>query len=354
MKKLAVILTLLLLAALAGGCAVVPALVTTGASMAVPQTASLAITAAGTVHKTALVAADERDVDDMMSDKMLTIQAEAILLTEPGTDVEAMCLNGDMYVAGEYDTPEDRETVIRELGSLKGVKSVKGVLKQTPTSLVAQVEPTIRDKHAESVIQAGLIKELHIKSANVDVFVVQGEAVVFGVVKDQTEAERVETLVRDLRPGKEDPVSVTSLLALQSAHENGVSQPNDLFALKTRAQMLAERSEKVRKAAAVENWRDLEELAFLLPAERTPWQKARLKMKHRILSTANREQDKQARRELITLSSQVLKDTHISIESRLVRTLISTDNVEVRRQVEAILNDVAPHRAERLHTLAMN
>ena len=167
MKKLIVIFALLFAACFSGGCAVLPALVTTGASFAVPQTVSVAISAASTVHKTALIAADERDMNDMISDKMTTIRAQAALLGETGADVEAQCLDGDIYVVGEYATPADRESVVATLQAVDGVKSVKGVLKSQPTSLVDLVEPTISDKHAEMVIEAGLIKALHIKSANV-------------------------------------------------------------------------------------------------------------------------------------------------------------------------------------------
>jgi len=359
MKKLIVILTLVLLTGFFGGCAVIPAIITTGSSFAVPQTASLVITAAGTAHKTALIVTDERDMDDMLSDKMLTIQAEAILLTESGVDMEATCLNGDIYVAGEYETLTDRDNAISALEDLKGVESVKGILKQMPTSLVAMVEPTIRDKHAESVIETGLLKELHIKSANVDVSVVQGEAVIIGVVKDDIEAAEVVRIVENLRPKSKNQVAVTSILAIQDAYETGRVQPNSIFALKTQTQMLADTARKTKpalplKAPVAVTKPSIASLAAYVPRNRTPWQKARLNMKHRILNIAKSEHDKRAKRELITLSSRVLKDTHMSIEGRLVRTMNNSTNQAVRAHVDSILHDIAPSRTERLHTLAMN
>ena len=239
MKKIAVIIALLFAACFSGGCAVVPALVTTGASFAVPQAVSVAISTASTVHKTALIAADERDMDDMITDKMTTIRAQAALLSEPGVDVDAQCLNGDLYVVGEYATPEDRDEMVASLQQVEGVQSVKGVLKPMPDSLVALVEPAISDKHAETVIEAGLIKELHIKSANVDVEVVQGEAVIMGVVEDDAEAHAVVALVERLRPHSSHPVKVTSLLAVQNVFEQGGRQANDDFVLLTDRQMLA-------------------------------------------------------------------------------------------------------------------
>ncbi len=362
MKKLLVIITLILTASMSGGCAVIPALVTTGASMAVPQTASLAITAAGTVHKTVLVAADERQLDEMISDKMTTIQAQAVLMAEPGTDMEATCLNGDLYVVGEYATPSDRDNVIEELQRINGVKSVKGVLKQMPTNFVALVEPTINDHHAETVIESGLIAKLHIKSANVDVEVVQGEAFIMGVVKTSDEAEAIVKLVEELRPQTSKPVTVTSLLAVQDAYDADLPQANDMFALLTSAQILAaantaEQAEPTSETApvVVADKPSMDELLTVYePTEPSPWQKARLRMKHRILDLAKAETDPTAKKELITLSTRVLKDTTMSIEHRLVRTQHQTNNLAVKVHMDLLLNDISPQRAKRIHTLAMN
>jgi osmotically-inducible protein OsmY len=354
---------------------VVPALVTTGASFAVPQTVSVAISAASTVHKTALIAADERDVDDMISDKLTTIRAQAAILGETGAEVEAQCLDGDIYVVGEYATPQDRESVVATLQAVDGVKSVKGVLKPRPTSLVALVEPAISDTHAEMVIETGLLKELHIKSANVDVAVVQGEAVVMGVVENFEEAREVVALVERLRPRVSHPVKVTSLLVIQDDFDKGAPQANDLFVLLTSSQMLA--AAQAGDKDAVAEWEDsiadfetaagppavaaapadepsaIEVAQTRLPKIRSPWQKARLKMKRRILSMAKEESNPMVRRRLITLSTRVLKDRNTSIEDRLVKTLHSSPNFKIKRHVNNILAEYAPHRAISFSTVAM-
>ncbi len=361
-KKLSVIFGLLLITCISGGCAIIPAIVTTGASFAVPQTASLAISAVGTVHKTALVAADERQVDEMISDKMTTIQAEAVLLAQQGVDFEATCLNGDLYVVGEYATPEDRDSALSALEDLKGVHSVKGVVKPMPTSLVALIEPTIADGHAETVIETGLIKELHIKSANVDVEVVQGEAVIVGVVKDAAEADSVVRLVERLGEDAKASVKVTSLLAFQDSYEAGVGQPNDMFALSSQFRVLAEVNpqaitptvEAKPDTVVVADKPSMSTLAAYIPTEPTIWQKARRNMKRRILSLAKAESDPKAKRELISLSSKIRKDTAFSIEDRLVRTMHTSTNLIVRSHVNGILIDIAPSRALPVHTLAMN
>lgn len=358
MKKLSVILALMLFACISGGCAVIPAIVTTGASFAVPQTASLAISAVGTVHKTALVAADERQLDEMISDKMTTIQAEAALLTRQGVDMEATCLNGDLYVVGEYVSPEDRDEALTALEEIKGVRSVKGVVKPMPTSLAALIKPAITDHHAETVIETGLLKELHIKSANVDVAVVQGEAVITGVVENETEAASVVHLVEGLAPKTRTPIKVTSLLVRQDIYEAGLPQHNEVFALRGGSSAPAEvastpPAEPAEPVAEVDT-PSLASLAGQFPAEPSAWQQARMKMKLRLLSLARAETDPKAKRELITLSSKVRKDTMFSIEDRLVKALHRTNNLSVRNHVNDILAEIAPQKTLHIQTVAMN
>jgi len=346
---------------------VVPALITTGTSLAVPQTASMVITAAGTVHKTALFAADERNANDMLADKFLTFQAQAVLLTEPQADMDASCYNGDIYLVGEFATPGDRDRIITRLQAIKGVRSVKGVVKQSPTDMLAAIKPAVTDGHAEAVIETGLFKELHIRSANVDVEVVQGEAVVMGVVRDHKEAEQVIGIVRDLRPDSSRDIKVTSLLACQDAYEADTAQDNGDHVLLTRRQVLAEAAQvpadaEVEEAASRlamkaggEPSPALKELyARYFPEKPSAWQTARRTMNIRILDLAKAERDPRARKELITLSSRVLKDRHTSIERRLVKTLTATSNASVRSHVDKLLDDVSPERAERIQTLAMN
>lgn len=371
MKHVAAIIILLSLA-VSGGCAVVPALVTTGASLAVPQTASMVITAASTVHKTVLFAADERSADDMFADKLLTLRAQGILLTEPQAHMEATCFNGDIYLVGEFATPADRDRIITRLRSIKGVRSVKGVIKQQPSEMMAGLKPAVSDGHAETVIEAGLLKELHIRSANVDVEVVQGEAVVMGVVYDKAEAEDVIDIVKGLRPQSEHPIKVTSLLAYQDVHESGAMQANEMYALHSSKQMLAaavptpdipvtESETPTVNPTPTDPDMEIDESPALeklyaryIPAKPSTWQKARRKMKARIFDLAKSETNPQAKKELITLSTRVLKDKNVSIERRLLKTLNSTQQSSVRKQVAKILRDISPKRTERIQTLAMN
>ncbi|MBG0790364.1 MAG: BON domain-containing protein [Desulfovibrionaceae bacterium] len=361
MKRHAAHIVIIICLAFSGGCAVVPALITTGASMAVPQTASMVITAASTVHKTVLFAADERNADDMLADKILSLQAQTILLTDPRADMEASSYNGDIYLTGEFATPADRDRIVARLQQIKGVRSVKGVIRQQPSDMLAAIKPAVTDSHAETVIETGLFKELHVRSANVDVAVVQGEAVVMGVVRDRQEEQRVLDIVRSLVPESFRPIAVTSLLARQDAYEAHETQDNDQYALLTRRQMLAETAQLADPEQAMADFETggaepgpKFKALYARYFPKKTWSKARHRMKNRILRLAKAERDSKARTELITLSSRVLKDRRISIQDRLVKTLGATRNASVRNHVDAILDDIAPRRAERIRILAMN
>ena len=364
MKKHVASIIIVLCLAFSGGCAVVPALVTTGASLAVPQTASMIITAASTVHKTALFAADERNTEDMVADKFLSLKAQAMLLTEPQADMDASCYNGDIYLTGEFVTPADRDRIITRMQEIDGAHSVKGVIKQRPSDMLAAIKPAVTDSHAEMVIETGLFKELHIRSANVDVEVVQGEAVVMGVVRDKEEEKRVLDIVRKLRPKSSRQITVTSLLALQDAYEANAVQENEEYALLTRQQELALAEAEQPAPVQTLDVADFEtggaetspKLAALYDRyfpEKT-WSEYRHQMKNRILELAKAESNSEAKKELITLSSKVLKDRHTSVECRLIKTLCTTQNVSVWNHVDTILDDIAPERTERIQTLAMN
>ena len=235
--------------------------------------------------------------------------------------------------------------------------------------MLASINPAVTDGHAEAVIETGLFKELHIRSANVDVEVVQGEAVIMGVVRDREEADNVIDIVKSLRPESKRQIKVTSLLAYQNAYETNSVQDNQTYALLTRQQMLAEasqvpESEETELSAApaivvetgdTDKSPALEQLyARYFPEKPSTWQKARRKMKTRILDLAKAEQDPRAKMELITLSSKVLKDKNTSIELRLLKTLSTTTNTSVWNHVDNILDDISPERVERIQTLAMN
>ena len=97
----------------------------------------------------------------------------------------------------------------------------------------------------------------------------------------------------------------------------------------------------------------VEQAADRLPVKRTAWQRARLRMKHRILQLAKQEQNPEVKRRLITLSTRVLKDRNTSIEARLVKTLHRTPNLRIKTLVNDILAEYAPDSVVPIQTVAM-
>ncbi len=207
-----------------GGCAaIIPTILSTAGSFVVPKSVSLAFTGLRTLHKVALMAADERSVKDMAGDKVLSIKASANLLATSGTDVEAYAYNGDIYVVGEVDDMETRDQVIGDLRSIKGVSDVKGVLKIKPQD---DYLPNVSDSYLSNMVQLALTRKLHIRSANVEAEACQGEIYIMGVVADKQEELEIMEYVRGLTERR-----VHSLMALQNEYENGMLASNHQFIL---------------------------------------------------------------------------------------------------------------------------
>lgn len=207
-----------------GGCAaIIPTILSAAGSFVVPKSVSLAFTGLRTLHKVALMAADERDVSDMAGDKVLSIKASANLLATAGTDIEAYAYNGDIYVVGEADDMETRDQIIRDLRDIKGVSEVKGVIK------IKQEEdflPNVSDSYLSNMVQLSLTRKLHIRSANVEAEACQGEIYIMGVVADKQEELEIMEYVRGLT---ERPVH--SVMALQNEYENGMLASNYQYVL---------------------------------------------------------------------------------------------------------------------------
>lgn len=208
-----------------GGCAaILPTLLSSAASFIVPKSVSLAMTGLRTIQKIALIAADERDLDDMAKDKILSIKASANLMAEPLSNVEAYAYNSDIYVVGEVDSLETRNRIITELREIKGVRDVKGVIKERPPDDYA---PNVSDAYLENIVQLALTKQLHIRSSNIEAEACQGEIFILGVVADKQEEFEIIEYVRGITNNR-----VTSLICLQNEYEHGMLASNYQYTLR--------------------------------------------------------------------------------------------------------------------------
>lgn len=100
----------------AGGCAMLPFALTTTASLAMPQNASLAMSGVKGAYNTAYLASDERDINTIVRDNVLTLKAKSALLTAKGSgDVQVLALNGDLFAVGTVNSLEERDGIIRAM-----------------------------------------------------------------------------------------------------------------------------------------------------------------------------------------------------------------------------------------------
>lgn len=379
MKRIFTILTLLALAAFSGGCAVIPVALT-GASMAAPKAISLAITGVKLVHKTTLLAADERHTSDIASDTVLDMQASMTVMTATGIDADVHTYNGQIYVVGEYDTTEHRDQMLADLRAMNGVRDVKGVLR--PETAPDDLRPGIRDSFAENAVAANLISELGLDSANVDVEVIQGEAVLVGVVETHDEERALEAMVNGLKKNKGmADMTVTSLVTVQRDFDAGVMTADIEYSLgraygppvpeallmQDAAPVLAQATPAVRSTTAgpaavhenqtvgrAPNSDTLRTLAANYKKHFSKWTRARRSIKHEVLTLCSAEQDANTRNQLRTMARKLTTDRQYSIADRLELTMQRSHDLRTKQVANTLLKRVAPERAVNMSALALN
>lgn len=322
----------------AGGCAFLPFALTTASSFAMPQTASLAMTGVKSAYTTATLASDERDMNTILRDNMLTLKSKSSLLTAQGADeVHVYAYNGDVFAVGVVETELDRDRVIRTLQSVKGVNKVKGHIRLSDPEY-----PGMRQADAalENRVRMSLSRYLLHKNAGVDVEAVQGDLCLMGVVGTYAEALDLIQYVESVSGAR-----ALSLLAIRDEYAYGRSQTNRLYLLEPDA---AEDAENARGlslhneapalprgpvlAAAPAAVRDQEP-----PAVRATWNKARLHIHNRLTALAKREASPEARAELLALAAQVAQDRDLSISDRLSVAAAQAKHQHSKAKIQSLL-----------------
>jgi len=318
----------------AGGCAILPFALTTASSFALPQTASLAMTGVKGAFNSAQLAADERDMNTIMRDNMLTLKAKSTLLTErSAADVQVYAYNGDIFAVGVVDNEDQREHIIRTLKEVRGVDEVKGVLRLRD---LENPNAGQNDNYLENITRLALARYLLHKNAGVEVRAVQGELCLVGVVGSHAEALDLIQYVESV-----SGTGAMSLLAIRDEYATGKSQNNRRYLLapsqhpETASPQLAE-AEPLRlpepPARALKQARSED-----LPAQPAVWNKARLRLGERLQLLAKREQSPTAKAELLTLAGQVTTDQDLSIADRLSVAADQAKNQHARLKIQSLL-----------------
>lgn len=371
----------------AGGCAMLPFAITTGASLAMPPTASLAMSGVKGAYSTAVIASDERDINTILRDNMLTLKAKsALMAAEGGSEVEVLALNGDLFAVGTVASLAERDEIINAMRQVPGVGDVKGHLRlrdpETSPSLSA-------DNSLENSARRALSRHLLHKNAGVEVEAVEGELCLMGVVGTHAEAldliqylesvtnARVMSLlaIRNeyatgrnetnrlylLAPGDADPmgtlrlredapalpwgaISLAQTGPAREAHAASTALTSPLAAqlttpLSTSLPTVARRTAPGEYRAAVTRPAVVSARPQVAPAQAAApaVNKVRAQMQQKLISLAKREHNPQAQAELLTLANQVAQDRDVSISDRLSVAAAQATQLQAKAQIEKLL-----------------
>jgi len=323
----------------AGGCAFLPFALTTTASFAMPQSASLAMTGVKSAYTGASIASDERDMNTIVRDNMLTLKSKSALVATRGAeDVHVYAYNGDVFAVGVVDSESDRDRVIRALQAVKGVAQVKGHIRlsdpETPNMRLA-------DAALGNRVRMSLARYLLHKNAGVEVEAVQGDVCLIGVVGTYAEALDLIQYVESISGAR-----ALSLLAIRDEYAYGRAQINRLYLLEpesaapdnTRGLTLQDADSPLPSGPVVAAAPAAPQIAAAQPAAPQPVvNKARLHIRNRLAAFAKRESSPEARAELLALAEQVAQDRDLSISDRLSVAAAQARSPHAKARIQALL-----------------
>jgi osmotically-inducible protein OsmY len=338
----------------AGGCAMLPFAIATTASLAMPQNASLAMSGVKGVYNTAYLASDERDMNTIVRDNMLSLKAQSAMLTANGSsDVQVRAYNGEIFAVGVVDTEADRNRVIQAMQNVKGVGAIKGYIRlrdsEKPVNRLA-------DSSLENQARLAMARHLLHKNAGVEIQAVDGQLCLMGVVGTHAEALDIIQYVETVT-GK----PALSLLAIRDEYATGHTQTNRLYLLKPgedtpRGITLQDdpnplpsapvRLAQDEGATAGNSYRAPVRLAPAMrtaPARLAPValapaaNKARAHVQQKLTALARQEANPLARAELLTLAPQVAQDRDLSISDRLSVAADAATQQQSKAKIQALL-----------------
>lgn len=339
-----------------------------GASLAMPQNASLAVSGVKGAYNTAYLASDERDMNTIVRDNMLTLKAKSALLTVKGADdVQVLALKGDLFAVGTVKSTAERDEIIRAMQQVQGVGSVKGHLPlrdpEVPPSMSA-------DANLENRARMALSRHLLHKNSGVEIQAVEGELCLMGVVGTHAEALDLIQYVESVTGAR-----AISLLAIRNEYATGRTETNRLYLLEPsdapaprglslypdapeaaplpRTPIVLAKTMHPAPANQAAEYRtsSYRASAYLPPARPVAitspsaapspvqaWNPARAHMQQKLTSLAKREQNPQARAELLALANQVAQDRDVSISDRLSVAAAQATQQQAKAKIEALLS----------------
>jgi len=150
----------------------------------------------GTIYK---VAVDKRTIDTQLTDEQITMAIRQRFVNDKAIKLlnfSVYCYDGHVYLVGEYETRAERQHALTEAKSVQGVRDITTYL--LPKRKVPKCG-TFNNVKLAAYVKAKLIKDMNIRSTNIEVKAVQCNVVLLGIVgsSDQVQmaiahARRVE------------------------------------------------------------------------------------------------------------------------------------------------------------------
>lgn len=324
----------------AGGCAMLPFALTTTASLAMPQNASLAMSGVKGAYNTAYLASDERDINTIVRDNVLTLKAKSALLTAKGSgDVQVLALNGDLFAVGTVNSLEERDGIIRAMQQVQGAGAIKGHLRLRDPESAPRLGT---DDNLESRARMALSRHLLHKNNGVEVQAVDGEICLMGVVGTHAEALDLIQYVESVTGAR-----ALSLLAIRDEYATGRTETNRLYLLEP-SDAVARRGVSLQAEAP-----PLPRTPIVLAKTTHPvaarvqaaadvapaptLNKARAHVQQRLITLAKGENNPQARAELLAAANQVAQDRDLSIADRLSVAAAQATQQRAKAKIDALL-----------------
>lgn len=133
------------------------------------------------------VALDERGVSTIASDQKIVVKLTSKFLEDKSIkflDFSTYCYRGHVFLIGEYDTPQQKAKVVKIAESVPEVKSLTIYMLEKKKDDACG---TTDNLEISAKLKAKLIRDMDLKSTNIDVKVVQCHIVLLGVVGSKEE-----------------------------------------------------------------------------------------------------------------------------------------------------------------------
>jgi osmotically-inducible protein OsmY len=305
-----------------------------------PQNASLAMSGVKGAYNTAYLASDERDMNTIVRDNMLTLKAKSALITAKDSgDVQVLALNGDIFVVGTVSSLAGRDGIIRAMQQVQGAGAVKGHLRLRDPEFTPVA---VSDGSLENRARMALSRHLLHKNNGVEVQAVEGEVCLMGVVGTHAEALDLIQYVESVTGAR-----VLSLLAIRNEYATGRTETNRLYLLEPsdvvapRGLTLADETQHLPRTPVVltktAHPTPEKRLAESHPASAPAHNKARAYIQQKLITLAKRELNLKARAELLSTAAQVAQDRDLSIADRLSVAAAQATQQQAKVKIEALL-----------------